>query len=117
VNIADLRICAKKRAHKMVFDYLDSGADDEISLRRANTAYADFEMHYHCLAGIEPPLDLSTSIFGQKVQLPFFGCPTAGNRMFHTEGELAAAKASEKYGTMYALSSLSTTSIATIGET
>lgn len=65
----------------MVFDYLDSGSDDEISLRRANDAYSDLEMHYHCLAGLKPPLDLSTTIFGENVSLPFFGCPTAGEKM------------------------------------
>jgi len=111
VNIADLRMCAKKRSHKMVFDYLDSGADDEIILRRAKDAYSELEMHYHVLAGLQPPLDLSTKIFGQDVSLPFFGCPTAGNRMFHTEGESAAAKAAEFHGTMYGLSSLATTGI------
>tara|TARA_B110000858_G_scaffold174989_1_gene208008 strand:+ start:1601 stop:2977 length:1377 start_codon:yes stop_codon:yes gene_type:complete len=116
VNIADLRICAKKRSHKMVFDYLDSGADDEIILKRAKDAYSDLEMHYKCLSGLKPPLDLSTKIFGEKVNLPFFGCPTAGNRMFHTEGETAAAKAAEFHGTMYALSSLATTSITDIGK-
>jgi len=115
VNIADLRMCAKKRSHKMVFDYLDSGADDEIILRRAKDAYSELEMHYHCLAGLQPPLDLSTKIFGKDVSLPFFGCPTAGNRMFHTEGEAAAAKAAEFHGTMYGLSSLATTGIEDIG--
>jgi len=49
VNIADLRLCAKARAHKMVFDYLDAGADDEISLRRGKDAYSQLEMHYHVL--------------------------------------------------------------------
>jgi isopentenyl diphosphate isomerase/L-lactate dehydrogenase-like FMN-dependent dehydrogenase len=116
VNIADLRICAKKRSHKMVFDYLDSGADDEITLKRANDAYSDLEMHYKCLTGLKPPLDLSTTIFGEKVNLPFFGCPTAGNRMFHTEGETAAAKAAEFHGTMYGLSSLATTGITDISK-
>ena len=71
---------------QMVFDYLDAGADDEISLRRGKDAYTELEMHYKILAGIKPPLDLSTKIFGQDVKLPFFGCPTAGNRMFHWEG-------------------------------
>jgi len=94
----------------MVFDYLDSGADDEIILRRAKDAYSELEMHYHCLAGLQPPLDLSTKIFGKDVSLPFFGCPTAGNRMFHTEGESAAAKAAEFHGTMYGLSSFASSS-------
>ncbi len=101
---------------QMVFDYLDSGADDEISLRRGKDAYSELEMHYKILAGIKPPLDLSTKIFGCDVKLPFFGCPTAGNRMFHWEGEAAAAKAAEKYGTLYGLSSLATTGITEIGK-
>jgi isopentenyl diphosphate isomerase/L-lactate dehydrogenase-like FMN-dependent dehydrogenase len=111
VNIADLRQCAKMRAHKMVFDYLDSGADDEITLRRAKDAYSELEMHYHVLSGLKPPLDLSTKVFGCDVKLPFFACPTAGNRMFHHEGESAAAKAAQHHGTLYGLSSLGTTSI------
>lgn len=100
----------------MVFDYLDAGADDEISLRRGKDAYTELEMHYKVLAGIKPPLDLSTTIFGMDVNLPFFGCPTAGNRMFHWEGEAAAAKAAEKHGTLYGLSSLATTGITEIGK-
>ena len=101
---------------QMVFDYLDAGADDEISLRRGKDAYTELEMHYKILAGIKPPLDLSTKIFGCDVKLPFFGCPTAGNRMFHWEGETAAAKAAEHHGTMYGLSSLATTGITEIGK-
>jgi isopentenyl diphosphate isomerase/L-lactate dehydrogenase-like FMN-dependent dehydrogenase len=116
VNIADLRLIAKSRAHKMVFDYMDGAADDEISLRRGKDAYSQLEMHYKILAGIKPPLDLSTKIFGMHVQLPFFGSPTAGNRMFHCEGETAVARASEKHGTLYSLSSLATTDITEIGE-
>lgn len=116
VNIADLRMIAKSRAHKMVFDYLDAGADDEISLRRGKDAYTELEMHYKVLSGIKPPLDLSTKIFGEDVKLPFFGCPTAGNRMFHWEGEAAAAKASEHHGTLYGLSSLATTGIVDIAK-
>jgi len=116
VNIADLRLCAKQRAHKMVFDYLDAGADDEITIRRQKDAYTEIDMHYHILAGIKPPLDLSTKIFGQDVSLPFFGCPTAGNRMFHWEGEAAAARAAAHHGTLYGLSSLATTGITEVGQ-
>jgi isopentenyl diphosphate isomerase/L-lactate dehydrogenase-like FMN-dependent dehydrogenase len=100
----------------MVFDYLDGGADDEITLRRNKDAFSEIEMHFKISAGIQQPLDLSTKIFGCDVKLPFFGCPTAGNRMFHWEGEEAAAKAAEHHGTLYALSSLSTTGIREIAE-
>ena len=71
------------RYPQMVFDYLDAGAADEISLRRGKDAYSELEMHYHIMSGLKPPLDLSTKIFGQDVSLPFFGCLTAGNRLFH----------------------------------
>ena len=100
----------------MVFDYLDAGADDEISLRRGKDAYSQLEMHFKILAGLKPPLDLSTKIFGEDVSLPFFGCPTAGNRMFHWEGEAAAARAAKHHGTLYGLSSLATTGITEVGE-
>ena len=82
------------------------------------------------LAGLEPPLDLSTKIFGHDVSLPFFTCPTAGNncdnlkifmnvlehvclgnKMFHMEGEAGVARAAAKYNSLYCLSSLSTTTI------
>lgn len=95
----------------MVFDYLDAGGDDEVTLRRAKDAFIELEMHYKVLSGIKPPLDLSTKLFGMNVDLPFFACPTAGNRMFHWEGETATAKNAEKYGALYALSSVSTTPI------
>ena len=100
----------------MVFDYMDGGADDEITLRRNKDAFSQIEMHYKVLAGIKPPLDLSTKIMGFDVKLPFFGCPTAGNCMFHHEGELGAAKAAQTHGTMYSLSSLSTTGLQEIAE-
>ncbi len=115
VNIADLRLCAKARAHKLVFDYVDGGADDEISLRRGKDAYSELEMHYHVLSGLKPPIDMQTKIFGKDVKLPFFGCPTAGNRIFHWEGEAAAAKAAEHHGSLYCLSSMATTGITEIG--
>ncbi|CAB9513575.1 Peroxisomal (S)-2-hydroxy-acid oxidase [Seminavis robusta] len=111
VNIADLRNIARGRAHKMVFDYLDGGADDEITLRRNKDAFSQHEMHYKVLSGIQPPLDLSTNILGMDVQLPFFACPTAGNCMFHHQGETAVAKASHQRNMLYAMSCLSTTSL------
>ena len=86
VNIADLRLCAEQRMHKMCFGYLDSGGDDEVTIRRNKDAYSEYEMHFGVLSGLKPPLDMSTTVFGQKVNLPFFACPTAGQRMFHDEG-------------------------------
>ena len=116
-NTWDLRDAARLRTHQMCFGYLDSGADDEIALERSRSAYSEYEMHYHVLAGNSPEtLDLSTKIFGRDVSAPFFMCPTAGHRMFHTLGEKAGASVAAEKGLMFGLSSLATTSVEDIGK-
>ena len=116
VNVADLRVIASQRAHKMVFDYLDGGADDEISLRRNRDAYTTHELQFRVLQGLQPPLDLSTTLLGRKVQIPFFACPTAANQMFHHQGERVVAEVANEYGALYSMSSLSTESIPAIAD-
>ena len=110
VNVSDVRDAAKARAHKMVFDYLDAGADDEITLRRNKDAFSQIELHYRVLAGLKPPLDLSTRILGNDVDVPFFPSPTAGSKMFHRDGEAGVARAARAHGAMYCLSTMGTTS-------
>ena len=111
VNIADLRECAKQRSHRMVFDYMDGCAEDEIAFRWSRESYAQYEMHYNVLAGTKQPIDMRTTILGAKVDVPFFCCPCAGQGMFHHEGENATAAAASKHGALFCLSSLTTTSI------
>ena len=111
VNIDDLRTCASQRAHRMVFDYLDGGAEDEIAFRWSREAFARYELHYHVLAGAAPPLDMRTSLFGVELGRPYFCTPTAGHRMFHHEGEAAVAAAAAAHDTLFCLSALATTSV------
>ena len=108
INISDLRDAAKLRAHKMVFDYLDAGADDEITIRRNKDAYSQLELHYRILAGLSPPLDMSTRVMGRDVKIPFFVSPTAGSKMFHADGEVGVARAASAAGAMYSLSTMGT---------
>jgi isopentenyl diphosphate isomerase/L-lactate dehydrogenase-like FMN-dependent dehydrogenase len=115
VNIADLRDAAKLRAHKMVFDYLDAGADDEITIRRNKDAYSQLELHYHILAGLKPPLNMGTRIMGREVDIPFFPAPTAGSKMFHADGEVGVAQAAAAHGAMYCLSTMGTTAPREVG--
>lgn len=114
ININDLREAAKSRAHQMVFDYIDGGADDEKTLARNSSAFDDYELLYRVLSGVDDP-DLSTTLLGQKIDVPFILSPSAGNRLFHTEGEYGPAKAAEKVGTVYSLATLSSISIEDIG--
>ena len=111
LSIADLRVAARSRAHHMVFEYIDGGADDEVTLRRNSDAFEEIEMHYHVLAGNEhDDIDLSATVLGHAVGLPFFGSPTAGNRMFHSDGEVGVAAAAAAHGAAYAMSTFSTSS-------
>lgn len=114
LNIADLRLAARRRAHRMVFDYIDGGADDEVTLARNSAAFADYELLFRVLAGVEA-VDTSTTVLGTPVKLPFFCAPSAGNRLFHTQGERAVARAAAALGTIYCLSTLSSVSIEEIG--
>lgn len=109
MNIADLRKCAAARAHKMVFDYIDGAADDEIAMDRSRSAYDDLETHYAVLGG-HGAVDLRTSILGHDVGMPFFCAPTAGQRLFHHEGERAAATVCNEQSLLFCLSTLGTTS-------
>lgn len=110
VNIADLRAAAAKRMHRMCFGYLDSGADDEVTLRRNKDAYNAYNLCYRVLPGLQG-VSLQTRLFGATLELPFFTCPCAGNRMFHTEGELAVLATCAEKKTAYAMSALSTTPV------
>jgi L-lactate dehydrogenase (cytochrome) len=110
LNIADLRRAARRRAHRMVFDYIDGGADDELTLRRNSSAFDDYALHYKVLTGAKEP-NLSTTVLGRNIDVPFLLSPAAGHRLFHTDGERGVARAAERAGTIFSLSTLSSVSI------
>jgi L-lactate dehydrogenase (cytochrome) len=112
-TIADMRLAAERRAHRMVFDYIDGGSEDEQTLARNRNAFAEHHLLHRVLTGAEKP-DLSTRFLGQALTVPFVLSPSAGNRLFHTEGEASVARAAGELGTAYALSTLATTSIETV---
>jgi len=109
-SVEDFRTFAKKKLPFPVFHYIDGGADDEVTLERNTKSYENCYLVPNVLRGVRE-IDTSTTIFGKKVGLPFFLSPTALQRLFHHEGELAVARATEKFNTFFGISSLSTTSI------
>ena len=109
-NIEDLRQAARRRAHKMVFDYIDGAADDEKTLAENSRAFDKYSLLFRILAGVDE-IDTSVTLLGQKMDQPFFCSPSAGNRLFHTEGERAVAKAAAAAGVIYSLSTLSSVSM------
>lgn len=94
----------------MVFDYIDGGSDDEVARFEGASAFEDYRIVHRVLSGVDKP-DMSTTIMGQKIDVPFILSPAAGNRLFHTDGEIGPAKAAETVGTVYCLSTLSSRSI------
>ena len=109
-NFQDFRKLAKRRLPSPIFHYIDGAADDEITHHRNTSAYDDVDLVPNVLAGVEH-IDLSTTIFGKQIELRLYCAPTALQRLFHYEGERAVAKAAQKYGTMFGVSSLSTVSV------
>lgn len=106
VNIHDLRRLARKRLPRMAFDYIDGGADREITLRE-NCAAFDQVLFRPKAAVATPACDLSTTVLGTRLELPFLLAPVGSSRMFYPKGEEAAARAAGKAGTAYTLSTLS----------
>ena len=109
-NFQDFRKLAKRRLPSPIFHYIDGAADDEVTHRRNTLAYDDVDLIPNVLAGVEN-INLSTTIFGKRIELPLYCAPTALQRLFHHEGERAVAKAAQKFGTMFGISSLGTVSV------
>ena len=115
-NIGDFRSMARRRLPGPIFHYIDGAADDEVTYRRNTEAYERCDLVPNVLAGVES-IDMSITVMGQKIDMPLFCAPTALQRLFHHDGERAVAKAAEKFGTMFGISSLGTISIEEIGST
>src|SRR6185437_5727432 len=106
VNIADLRAFAQRRVPKAVFDYIDGGADGELTLRENCRAYEDILFHPRQAIAFGK-CDLSTRVLGNDIALPFMLAPVGYSRMMHPGGEVVAAQAAGEFGTGYILSTIS----------
>tara|TARA_Y100000590_G_scaffold87979_1_gene98770 strand:+ start:200 stop:1354 length:1155 start_codon:yes stop_codon:yes gene_type:complete len=114
-NVEDFRKLAKKKLPSPIFHYIDGGADDEITLKRNTDSFNKCDLIPNVLTGANN-IDLSTTVLGQKIDFPLFLSATAMHRLYHHEGERATARAAEKIGTMFGISTMSTTSIEEIGK-
>ena len=114
-NTKDFRRLAEKRLPSPIFHYIDGAADDEVTYRRNTEAYEQCDLIPNVLAGVEN-IDMSTTVMGQKIDMPLYLAPTALQRLFHHDGEKAVGKAAEKFGTMFGISSLATASIEEISD-
>ncbi len=109
-NVSDFRDLAKRNLPWPVFNYLDGGADDEITLNRNTEAFNDYELLPTQLSDVSH-IDTTTTVLGQEIEWPVFLAPTGASRLFHHEAEPAVVRAAHKAGTIYSLSTLGTTTI------
>ena len=109
-NFHDFRRLAQRRLPSPIFNYIDGAADDETTYRRNTAAFERCDLVPDVLRGVTN-VDLSVTVMGQKLALPFYCSPTALQRLFHHQGERAVAAAAAKFGTMFGVSSLGTVSL------
>jgi L-lactate dehydrogenase (cytochrome) len=105
VNIADLRRLAQRRLPRLVFDYCDGGAEDEITMRGNCRVFDTITLRPRS-AVLTPHPDLRTTVLGTTYDLPFLLAPIGSTRMFHPHGEALAAAAAGAAGAGYILSTL-----------
>lgn len=101
---------ARRRLPQPIFDYIDGGSDDEVSLRRNVSAFANYELVPDVLNDVSS-IRTKTTIFGQPSRWPLMLSPTGLTRMFHGDAELAVARAAARHGLVYSLSTMGTTRI------
>jgi L-lactate dehydrogenase (cytochrome) len=106
VNIEDLRRAARRRLPRVVFDYIDGGAEGEVTLRENCRAFESVTFRPRC-AVTPPAADLRTTVVGTRLSLPFMLAPVGSTRMFYPRGEEEAARAAGIAGTGYILSTFS----------
>ena len=109
-NITDLRSIAQKRLPGGVFDYIDGAAEDEVTYRRNESAFHQWEFVPSILRDVSD-IDTITSLLGRPLPFPLVLAPTGFTRIVEPEGELSVARSAARHGIPYSLSTLSTRSI------
>jgi len=110
VNLLELEALAKPHLPTAVFDYFAGGAHDEITLGANRGAYDAIALRPRILVDVSRR-DLSTTLLGQTLALPVLVAPMALQRMAHTDGELATARAATSVKTVFTVSTLSSVSV------
>src|SRR6188472_2183859 len=108
VSIADLRERARRRLPGLVFDYIDGGAEDEVTMTRNSAAFSELAFRPRQCVPV-PACDLTTTVLGMKFALPFLLAPVGNCRSFYPQGDAHAARAAHAAGTAYTLSTFSGT--------
>jgi L-lactate dehydrogenase (cytochrome) len=114
-DIADLRATGRRLTPRPVFDYVDGGADEELSVRANTRAFRRWRFRPRTLVNVSEA-DTSAAFLGSVAPMPLALAPTGYTRMMHPGGEIAAARAAQRHGLPYTLSTMATTTIEAVAE-
>lgn len=114
-TVSDLRRIARRRLPRGVFDYIDGGAEDELTMAGNSAAYRRVTFKPRVLRDVSG-VDISSSLLGREIAYPLVLAPTGFTRIAHPDGELAVARAAKRAGLPYALSTLGTRSIEEVAD-
>ena len=106
VNIEDLRRLARRRLPRAAFDYLDGGAESELTLRENVRAFEEIVFRPRNAVKLAE-CNLGVKVLGQDLAMPAMLAPVGYSRLLHASGEVAAARAAGEFGTGYILSTIS----------
>ena len=115
VNIDDIRQVAQRRLPKMVFDFIDGGAEDEVTLRANRDVFGDIKLKPRVLTDVASR-NLSVNVCGTEMKVPIGFAPTGLPGIVHPKAELLAVAAAGRIGTVFTVSSASTHSIEKIAD-
>jgi 4-hydroxymandelate oxidase len=110
LDVFDFEPVMKMNVPPAHFGYMATGVDDEVTLRANRDGFRKFELRPRRLVDVSK-VDMSTEIFGYRYDSPIVIAPTASNRAFHPDAEIAVAKAAKIGNHAYMLSTVATTSI------
>jgi L-lactate dehydrogenase (cytochrome) len=114
-DINDLRVMGRRLIPRPVFDYVDGGSDEEVSLAANVRAFRRWRFQPRALPEIVT-VDTTARLLDRDLPLPLALAPTGYTRMMHPGGEIAAARAAQRHGLPYALSTMATTTIEALAE-
>lgn len=114
-DIDDLRSAARRLIPRPVFDYVDGGSDEEISMRANREAFQRWRFRPRLLADVSQ-VETAATVLGRNLPLPLILGPTGYTRMMHPGGEIAVARSAARHGLPYTLSTMSTTTIEKLAE-
>jgi isopentenyl diphosphate isomerase/L-lactate dehydrogenase-like FMN-dependent dehydrogenase len=115
VNVRDVRELARRRLPRMIFDLIDGGAEDEVTMRANEAAFSEIEFRPRTLVDVSQRT-LGTSVAGMPIAAPLVLAPAAGTRVVHPEAELAVARAAGNRRVPYVVTARSSFTIEELAE-